>query len=213
MKNWNRYIVLGLMGFLFFHSSAYALVKEETIYTVLDTDGKPIHSSVTNHLFSNDQKTFEDETDLKNILNINGKEKFTQNGSLITWENTGKDLFYRGTTDKEQPIQVEVTYYLNDEKMDPKEMIGKKGRVKIIFSFQNQLKHIVNGKNVYTPFVVTTGLMVDNRFHSNIEVQNGKWINRGSKSVITGIATPGFYESFGLEELKNLNSITISYDT
>lgn len=46
----------------------------------------------------------------------------------------------------------------------------------------------VNGKNVtiYQPFLMVSGLLVDNDKMSNVEVTNGKVINSGDKTVVVG---------------------------
>lgn len=217
MKKWKKNVIIGLTMVLMNPVSASALTKNETIYTNLDEFGHVTNFSVTNHLFIQEQKTFEDETELKEILNINGLEKFEFNQNKLIWDTNGKDIFYRGKIEKEQPIEVEIEYYLDGEKKKPKEMLGKKGKVKMVFQFQNKQKNIVTigGKEevIYTPFVVTSGMVLDNQYNRNIEVINGKWVDSGSRSMVIGLATPGLYESLNIEELKNLNTITVSYDT
>ena len=197
--------------------SVYALMKNETVYTSLDRDGNIVVSSVTNHLLVDDELNIEDETELKDILNINGKETFTLNQNILKWNGLGKDIFYRGVTEKEQPIDVEIEYYLNDEKVKPKDVIGKEGNVKIILNFKNKLQNKVNvnGKEevIYTPFVVTAGMVLNNENNKNIKVENGKSVDSGSRTMIVGLSTPGLYETLNIEELKKLNSITITYDT
>ncbi len=215
MNRLKKYFMIGLIGFI--PINCYALTKNETIYTNLDETGKIVNSSVMNHLFMKDKNIFEDDTELKNILNINGKETFTLDKNIIQWNSKGKDIFYQGTTDKEQPIEVDIEYYLNDKKMNAKDMIGKKGKVKLIFHFKNKEMHEVNfsgmRETVYTPFVVTTGMVLNNQYNDNIEVENGKWVDSGSRSFVIGVATPGLYESFHIQEFQNLNTITVSYDT
>lgn len=218
MKKWNKIMMIGLTGWILISPmSVSALSKNETVYTSLNPNGQIKMSSVTNHLLINEKKEFEDDTELKNILNINGKESFTLKDNLLTWKANGKDIFYQGQTEKEQPIEFEIKYYLNEEEKPYKEMIGKKGSVKIIISVKNKLNQEINigGKNetIYTPFVVTTGMLLDNKYNKNVVVENGKWIDSGSRSMVIGLASPGLYESFNIEEFKNLNQITISYET
>ncbi len=218
MKKWNKLLAFILAGCMLCNPlSVYALMKNETVYTSLDRDGNIVVSSVTNHLLVDDELNIEDETELKDILNINGKETFTLNQNILKWNGLGKDIFYRGVTEKEQPIDVEIEYYLNDEKVKPKDVIGKEGNVKIILNFKNKLQNKVNvnGKEevIYTPFVVTAGMVLNNENNKNIKVENGKSVDSGSRTMIVGLSTPGLYETLNIEELKKLNSITITYDT
>lgn len=198
-------------------SNIGALTKTETIYSYMDYSGNPYNTTVSNQLSLKNEKKLEDETELKNILNISGDEKFEQKDSKLVWEADNKDIFYEGDTDKELPIQVKIKYYLNGKEMKPSKMVGKKGKIKVEFSFTNKEQDNIkiNGKEekLYTPFVVTMGTILDSTKNTNIEITNGKVINNGTKSMLVSLASPGLYESIGYEGLESLNEISISYDT
>lgn len=218
MKNLNKLFCSSiLIATILIPNKAYALTKDETIYTNLNKDGSLFKTTVVNHLYNANEETIEDITELKEILNLNGKEKFTINGSNINWNNKGHEIFYQGTTTKELPITTNIEYYLNGNKIESKDLIGKKGNVKIIIKLTNNDTHnvIVNGTNetLYTPFVVTSGTIISNKNNSNIEVSNGKVVNNGSKSVLVSLASPGLYENIKNEEFIDMDTITISFDT
>ena len=191
--------------------SVFALNKEETIYTTLDWDGTVYKSIVNNHLYINETTEIEDDTELTNLLNLNGKETFLQENGIIKWNALGRDIFYRGTIKKEHPITVQAKYYLNNEEKSVKELIGKEGNIKIEFTFKNNCYH--EDKKLYTPFVVTVGTTLNSKDNQNINIINGKVINTGSRNILVGISSPGLYESLQLEEVKNFNQITITFDT
>lgn len=93
-------------------------------------------------------------------------------------------------------------------------MLGKKGKVEIQIDYTNNEKQTVDGKELYVPFVVTTGTMLPTKTDSNIEVTNGKVISNGSSNIIMAIAAPGLSKNYdNNEELEKLNSVTIKYDT
>lgn len=198
--------------------TAKAMAKDETVYTIFKPTGELYKTTIVNHLYGTETlETIEDVTELKSILNINGKEKFTINGKNITWNNKGKEIFYQGTIEKELPIQMEVNYYLDGLESTSKEMIGKKGRVKIVIHLKNTDSHevLVNGttETLYTPFVVTAGTILSGKTISNIEVSNGRVVNTGSRSILVSLATPGLYDSLSIDDFKEMDTITISYDT
>ncbi len=56
-------------------------------------------------------------------------------------------------------------------------------------------------------------MVLNNENNKNIKVENGKSVDSGSRTMIVGLSTPGLYETLNIEELKKLNSITITYDT
>lgn len=205
-----------IVSLLLIPSTTFALTKKETVYSNLDYYGKVNSTMVTNHIYNNETTTLEDETELTSIMNINGKEKFDLKDGILNWKAMGTDIFYRGNTNKVLPIDTKITYYLNDRKMEVKDMIGKKGKVKIVLDFKNNIPNLVkinnNFETLYTPFVVTVGTILDSD-STNINITNGKVINTGTKSMLVGLSSPGIYESMGLDSLKNLDRIVITYDT
>lgn len=190
--------------------STNALTKNETIYTNLDVYGNVEKSSVTNHLGGiKDTTEIEDTTELKEILNINGSETYTLHEERLTWNGLGRDIYYRGTITKDLPITTTIEYFLDGEKVDAKDILGKSGKIEMKIHFQNNQKQ----QNVYTPFVVTLGMILDNEENTNIEITNGKVTDTGTKNIIIGLAAPGMYENFNIKELESLDEISITYDT
>lgn len=180
-------------------SSVDDTTKDETVYVISDSKGKPGKVIVEEWLKNRDgAATIEDVSDLDDITNVKGDETFAQNGDLLTWQADGKDIFYQGTTDKKVPISQTVTYYLDGKEIEPEELAGKSGKVTIRFDYENHEKTTVekDGKSieVYVPFTVMTGMVVSDDFQ-NIEVTNGKVISDGKNNVVVGMAMPGLHES------------------
>lgn len=218
-KGFKKVISLALLiGIGFSSMPISAMSKEETVYVKLNTDGSVQKTLVNEHLI-NQQKLEEikDLTDLQNILNLNGNETFGLESNNLLWNAQGKDIFYQGITQKEMPVTLSIQYNLNGEEKSLEEMLGKSGRVSIRLQYQNKDSHMVNvnGRQevLYTPFVVTTATIIDTENNSNVEVTNGKVVSNGTKNIVVGLATPGLYESLGIDKLKGMDAITISFDT
>ena len=214
-KNMKKVVATGLVLTLALTPiSTLALSREETVYAKLNTDGSVKNIIVNEHLINSDKlDTIEDYTELENILNINSDHTYTRQDNLLTWDSKGSDIFYQGTTNQQAPVSEEITYKLNGEKVELKDLIGKSGKVEITLKYKNLDKHVVNNQTLYTPFVVTTATMIDAKNNSNITVTNGKVVNSGNNFIVVGLSTPGLYESMNLDELKGLDTVTISYDT
>jgi putative membrane protein len=197
--------------------TASALTKNETVYTKLNYDGTVSNVTVTNQLVSNKKEEIEDESELLEILNLKGNEKLQVEGKSLKWQSDGKDIFYQGTSEKTPDIQVNVEYFLDDEKVDVNSILGKKGHIKIVYNFTNNMKNTVtvNGQKeeLYTPFLVTLGTMISQDTNQNLSISSGKVITNGTKYMVLGMSSPGLYESLKIEELKDLNTITLEYDT
>ena len=195
---------------------AFAYSKEETVYSKLKTNGSEKTTVVSEHLINDQNETsLDDQSSLKNIKNVNGKETFKQDGSSLVWQTTdGQDIYYQGKTKASLPISMKVTYKLDGQKMKLKEMLGKKGKVEIKIDYTNNETKTVDGKELYVPFVVTTGTMLPTNNASNVEVTNGKVISNGSSNIIMAIAAPGLSKNYNNnKDLEKFNSVTIKYDT
>lgn len=57
------------------------------------------------------------------------------------------------------------------------------------------------------------GTVIDNKVNSNITVTNGKAVDTGSRNMVVALASPGLYESLGIKELKDMDKITLEYET
>lgn len=123
-------------------------------------------------------------------------------------ENTQEDI------NKELPIDCKITYNLDGKNISAEELVGKSGKVKIIMEYENKLGEEINvgGKQetVYTPFLVISGVVIDNEMAKNIEISNGKIINNGNKAIAIGFALPGMKESLNLDkDIPNKIEITM----
>ena len=194
----------------------FALTKDETVYSKLNSDGSVKKTVVSEYLKNTDDKII-DKTDLKNILNLNGTEKYKLDGTNLVWDAKGKDIYYQGETNKELPVSLSIEYKLDGKKIELKDLLGKKGNVEITLNYINHDVHnvLVNGKyeTLYTPFVVTMGTSISNTTNSNIKVTNGRIVSNGKNSVVVAIASPGLSESLNTDKLKDFDKITISFDT
>ena len=193
---------------------AFAYEKNETVYTKINADGKVTYQSVNEHITSNKKETIDDYSDLSNIVNTSGNEKMTRDGKNISWSSQGKDIIYTGKTENEMPITLKATYELNGKKVNPKDIKGKSGHVKLQFDYTNTMDHQYNGETVYTPFLVMLSSTFKSTDTKNLTINTGKVINNGESQLVVGLASPGLYESFNkLDALKELDKVVIEYDT
>ena len=70
------------------------------------------------HLKINETTKLDDNSILKDILNISGDEKFTQSENNLKWETKGENIVYKGTTTKALPITTKITYYLDGKEIE-----------------------------------------------------------------------------------------------
>ena len=125
----------------------------------------------------------EDTTVLKDISN-KGDENITLNNHQLLIENNKNSIQYEGTLDAALPVGVDVTYYLDGQKVT--NIKGKTGTLKAVFKYKNSTE---------TPFVATTIMLLPQESVSDIEVKNGKSMLMDDYQAIVGLGCPG-YEPF-----------------
>lgn len=192
-----------------------SLYKEETVYVNADASGNTDEITVSNWLKNSGDVSgkLSDTSTLNDIKNVKGDEKYTADGAKLTWNTDGKDIYYQGTTDKELPVAVKLTYYLDGKKMQPNELKGKSGHLKIKVDYENKSKKNVNvnGKteSMYTAFMMMTGMILPNDNFTNVTIDNGKVISDGNRSIVVGFGMPGLKESLNLDDIKDADDLTI----
>ena len=178
--------------------------REETVYVVADAAGKTKEVIVSEWLKNPERKdVLEDATDLKDIKNVKGDETFSQGADgTLTWQAEGKDIYYQGTTDKELPVEVNISYRLDGKEMEPQELAGKSGKVVIRMDYTNRetVQAEINGQkeDISIPFTAVSGMVLSDKFR-NVEVTNGKVISDGKNQIVVGVAMPGLAESLQVD--------------
>lgn len=178
--------------------------KDEVVYVMTDGDGQIDHIIVSDKLKNvGNLQDILDKSDLTGIENMKGDEDFTENGDgTVTWHAAGNDITYQGESEKELPVDVSISYELDGRPIKAKDLAGKSGKVTIRFDYTNKEKRMVavNGKEyeVYVPFTMISGMILDGEKFSNVEVENGKSIAEGDKIIVFGYAVPGLKDSLDL---------------
>ncbi len=194
--------------------------KEETVYVIADANGNPDKVIVSDWI-KNTAKAdkLKDKSSLKDVEAVKGDNSFTiDEKNTYEWDAKGGDVYYKGTGTTELPVGVSIVYELDGKQLAPKELAGKSGRLKIKINYTNRKfeEKKINGKTekIYVPFVMLTGMMLDNEKASGVTVSNGKVINDGSHTFVAGFALPGMQESLKLksDELDIPSSVEISAD-
>ncbi len=171
--------------------------KEETVYVLSDASGN-VESVLVSNWLKNTEGTdgIHDYTTLTDIENVKGYEQYVENeDGSITWQSNGSDIYYQGVSTEQLPVDVKVSYKLDGADIEPEELAGKSGKVTIRFDYTNNTttKVKIGGteKDVLTPFVMLSGVMLPVDKFSNVQVDNGKVISEGSNVIVVGYAVPG----------------------
>lgn len=189
--------------------------KAEMVYVKSDAKGNPREITVQTKLKNtSDGDTIEDYTNLTDIKNKEGDEAFTQNADgTIEWENHGEDITYEGTGSEELPVDVNISYELDGQPIEPEELAGKSGSLKIRFDYKNKTTQTIKieGKEeqVSVPFAVISTMLLSEDHASNIKVENGKVMDIDGQKLVVGYACPGLTKSLKLTTYEPTEDIDI----
>ncbi len=172
-------------------SRQQATSKEESVSIKADASGIPYDIKVSETLAIEDREAMvEDRSTLSDIINPEGDEDYyeLEDGSLL-WENNGSDITYEGRTDKELPVSVKISYFLDEKECKPEDISGKSGDFKIKIEYENRLS---------VPFAAITIVPMAKDVFSDVEVSDGKVVNMGDDYMVLGYGAPGLEEKLGL---------------
>ena len=176
--------------------------KEEMVSVQADAAGNPSKLTVDTKLSGiSGNGAVEDLSDLKDISNAQGDEQFSEMDGKLYWQNLGNDISYTGTSSSSLPVDVKMTYFLDDTVIDPNDLAGKNGHVKIRFDYTNHVSY----ETVHVPFVCISVLMMDEDSFSNIHVKNGKVMSSDGTSTIVGFAMPSLREDLNLSSYEDID--------
>lgn len=193
--------------------------KEETVYAILNANGDQEQTIVSNWLKNPDgAAALEDVSELTDIKIVKGSAEYTQEkgSNQILWSNDGSDIYYQGTSTKELPVDVHISYELDGVPVTAKELSGASGHLKMTFTYTNHLSKQVTiqgrSQTIYQPFFMVSGMMLDNEKAQNVTVDHGSTVNSGDDTIVFGIAVPGLKESLGLNNAKDENGKPLDLD-
>ncbi len=183
--------------------------KNEQIYAKADAYGNIESIEVEVTLKSDDQETIEDVSDLKQIRNTGEDEKFTYEEGKLVFENKGSDIHYKGIGEKELPISVTITYFLDGREIRAEDLKGKSGRLEMRFDYLNNTLREENGMRMIDPFMAMSILVLNEDVFSDVEIENGKLIQFGDVKAALIYCFPQIQNTLKLADYKLTKDIDL----
>lgn len=197
--------------------AASGVTKEESVYVTLDATGQKKEVIVSDWLKNSGVNgTLKDVSNLTDIQNTKGDEKFTQDGEEVSWEAGENDIYYQGTSDEELPVSMEITYTLDGKEIAPQDLVGKSGKLQIFIQYKNTSVNTVKvgdeEKEVYTPFVMATGMILPVEKFTNVKIDNGQILSEGDNDIVVAYGMPGLKETLDLDSIDFGEDVSIDTD-
>lgn len=199
--------------------------KDESVYVILNADGSVSDVTVSDTLHNEDGfKNYQDTSDLTDVQNLKSDEAVQKTDNGYTWTTDDTNVYYQGKSNAALPLETSISYELDGKQIDPDDLAGKSGHLKMTVSVTNTQKkeYTVNGVTyeVAKPFYTVVGGMFDNDTFKNITINHGMTQDDSSSNIAAAVMMPGLKDSLGqllTGDLSSLNdylfdSITIEAD-
>ena len=187
--------------------------KDETVYTFLNSDGSLKKATVSEWLHSEggfDQ--VEDESILSDITNIKGDEVPEVNGNKLIWNSTNEDIYYQGSTNKELPLSMEVSYYFDGNKVNPEDILGKSGALEVHIKIINneEKTQVIKGRTKYISSLFPVAVITDlkTNIFKDIEADDATIINESKNQILTFATVSGASQMLAESDIDTLNDIS-----
>ncbi len=190
-------------------SSETLAYKNETVYVLLDPEGRVVEQSIVNRIYQcggEPAEMIKDYGSYREISNMTSEAEPVLQENMVLWDSEllqEGDIYYEGISDKSLPVDFNIDYYLDGVATEATALPGKSGELKIVIRVENKLavegavpyldyygktaqKYDLN----YIPLLVQGTYSVDlNRF-SQIRAGDGVGIITGQNMNISFMAFP-----------------------
>ena len=174
--------------------------KVEVVYVTSDAYGKIKNIEVETTLKAKEDGELKDVNVLNNVINTSGDEDHDVEDDTLVFENHGSDITYKGNINKDLPVNVKLTYYLDDKEVMVEDLAHKSGHLKIVVDYVNNTK---------VPFLCLTTMMLSDKF-SNVKVENGKLLSLGDTKMAVLYGEPGLKDSLMLYKVDTFDDIKLN---
>lgn len=205
--------------------------KEETVYVQAAPDGAVQKITVKTVLnYDGSGGEIPDKTALTDIKNLEGDEEFAlKSDGTLTWEDHGERIQYEGVSGSELPVTVSITYWLDGREIDPAELPGRSGHIRVRFDYVNHTDETVTVTHADLsdeddedpeppeteevqspiPFLAISLAMLPEDTFQNVKAENGRVFSLGDSAVVMGLAFPGLREALDLTDCELTEEVEI----
>ncbi|WP_223703562.1 YhgE/Pip domain-containing protein [Sutcliffiella deserti] len=171
--------------------------KDEVVYATLKANGEPGSIYVVNTLDVAQAGEILDYGPYRSVKNLTDVTELEQEGQNVRFDAPEGKFYYQGNMEenRELPWEVTVSYFLDGRKVEPSELAGESGHVKInITTAENNNVDSV----FYDNYLLQVSMLVPNTYQ-NLEATDGMIANVGKNKQVTFTVMPGKEEELTLE--------------
>lgn len=168
--------------------------KDEVVYATLEATGEHDEVFVVNLLNVTKAGKVKDYGNYTSVKNLTGLAEITQTDDKIETEAEKGKLYYQGNMDNvDLPWDITLTYRLDGQKIKPKELIGKDGKVEIDIDVQQNKKA---NKEFFENYLLQIEVSFDADTTEDIEADDAVIANAGKDELVTFTSMPEEEETY-----------------
>ena len=170
--------------------------KDQVVYVKADAEGDTQGIYVVNAVDSAEDGTITETGDYQGVQNLTDTRPVTSERGEVTYDvDEDETFYYRGdlSVTTELPWDVEVRYYLDDDEVDPEEVAGAEGDLRIVLSV-GPSKHAEDSAELSTytdNYLLQITAALDDDEASSIVAPDATMATAGNDTQLTYMVMPG----------------------
>lgn len=194
-------VLSGIVGMSMMPVNVYAqenhpTEKTETVFTVLNGDGSIDSSIVSSWIHDEDGiENIQEDLQLKNVENVKTDEQPIVKGNTYTWNARGNDVYYQGDNEQALPVEISITYELDGKAISAKDLQNQSGHLKVRMQCTPKISRVVQGITIHPSYVLGGALVLEDGTIENVESDQGKIIDDGSRKLFVFATVPGLAQT------------------
>ena len=162
--------------------------KEEIIYASLDQDGSVKELTAVNSFVLDKAQEIVDYGTYSSVRNMTSEDAIDYNNNTVKINAKEGKLYYEGKmTTKQLPWNIDIQYYLDNEKITSNDLAGKSGHLKIEIKITENESY----EDFYNGYALQASLSLDSNKCTNIKSDNATIANVGGDKQLSYIILPG----------------------
>lgn len=191
-----RFVLMFLVTLLVFSSTTFIsganpdnTPKEEVIYGMLDGSGVLKSISVVNSFVLETDGTIADYGLYASVQNLSSVEEIAISGNFISFiAQSGRSSYQGELTNRQLPWEVQISYFLNGQPIDPEDLDGKSGNLRIAISTS---KNVLEKGTFFDDFSLQMTVPMDMDLCKNIITNGATVADNGSTKQFSYVVMPG----------------------